>query len=517
MPACRNNRHFVFYLQVGRMAITDYNDTPAFYKFIPARVMDDYVRYLRHPEAGMTTEDTKLEENANNIAVLNELSGFMRQLTTDLDENDSELDMEVAEIFNTNSELKLEYCQSPKKPWIPQITDNITATEDRRILGLNDSIIQQIIPKIVTPSSSNSYCYQIAPENPVDMNSNFIQQISPVSPSPGNSPYNQTSLVTSSSTIRSSRSTESAKENPPYPEPHADLTSHHNTFPGSETDAPGKKRPSMEELRRMVLDKSADRPNIDRFTQTEEEQFVEILEDFLEENKDLPPEIKDNILDMLTKTRETVAEQKEGILYTAEIYKGDSDDKPSMDELDSLRAADDEVMEIFNALQLPDLQTELPDLPPAVNSESPKDLFLDMETNMEEFDRAADDEVLDLINDIELPDLSVAVTNESTNDVLLDMATNMPASMPDPIIGSLYSTDVFIGANDEHLLAEFERVVNDELIFEDTKLAELPGPSVHNINEYSTSKFKAIDCVEVEMDSTGQKIYDEIAAFFGCK
>ena len=134
---------------------------------------------------------------------------------------------------------------------------------------------------------------------------------------------------------------------------------------------------------------------------------------------------------------------------------------------------------------------------------------------MEEFVRAADDEVLDLINEIELPDLPVAETNESPNDVQLDMATNMPAS--DPIIGSLYSTDVFIGADDEHLLAEFERVVNDELIFEDTKLAELPGPSVHNINEYSTAKYKSIDCVEVEMDSTGQEIYDEIAAFFGCQ
>ena len=500
------------------MAIIDYSSTgSAFQKYIPVRVMDDFVRYLHHTEVGMTTEDRKVEENTNNNAVLNELSGFMRQLTTDLDENDAELDMEVAEIFDTTSELKLEYCQSPKKPWIPQITDDITAAEVRRNLDMNNSFIQQISPIIISVSPSNSHCNQTTVGKPIDMTSHFIQQISPaiVSPSPGHSPCNQSSLETFSATIRSSRSTEGTEENPTYPEPYADLTSHHNTFPGSETDSPGKNRPSMEELRRMVLDNSADRPDIDRFTQTEEEQFVEILEDFLEENKDLPPEIRDNILDMLTKTRETVAEQKEGILYTAEIYKGDSDDKPSMYELD--RAADDEVMENFNELQLPELQTELPDLPPAVNSESPKDLLLDMETNMEEFDRAADDAVLDLINEIELPDLSVAVTNESTNDVLLDMATNMPASMPEPIIGSLYSTDVFIGADDEHLLAEFERVVKDELTFKDTKLAERPGPSVHNIDEYSTSKFKSIDCVEVEMDSTGQEIYDGIAAFFGCK
>ena len=496
------------------MAIIDYSSTrSAFQKYIPVRVMDDFVRYLHHTEVGMTTEDRKVEENTNNTAVLNELSGFMRHLTTDLDENDAELNMEVAEIFDTTSELKLEYCQSPKEPWIPQITDDLTATEVRRNLGMNNNFIQQISPIIISVSPSNSHCNQTTPENPFDMKSHFSQQISPaiVSPSPGHSPYNQSSLETFSATIRSSRSTESTEENPTYPEPYADLTSHHNTFPGSETDSPGKKKPSMEELRRMVLDKSADHPGVDRFTQTDEEQFVEILEDFLEENKDLPPEIRDNILDMLIKTRETVAEQKEGILYTAEIYKGDSDDKPSMDELD--RAADDEVMEILNELQLPDVQTELPDLPLAVNSESPNDVLLDME----EFDRAANDEVLDLINGVELPDLPVAVTNESPNDVLLDMATNMPASMPEPIIGSLYSTDVFIGADDEHLLSEFGRVVNDELTFGDTKLAELPRQSVHNINEYSKAKFKYINCVEVEMDSTGQKIYDGIAAFFGCK
>ena len=517
MHACRNNRHFVFYLQVGRMAITDYNDTSAFYKYIPVRVRDDYVRYLRHTEVGITIEDRKVKGNRNNNAVLNELSGFMRQLTTDVDEDDAELDMEVAEIFDTKSEIKLEYCQSPKEPWVPQITDDITTAEDRKNLDMNISIIQQMSPITVTPSSSNSYCYHITPENPTDMNSSFIQKINPVvvSPNPGSHHYNQSSLETFSATVRSSSSTGSTEENPAYSEPHADLTSRHNTFPGSDADSPGKKRPSMEELRRMVLDKSAELPGIDRFTQTKEEQFAEILEDFLEENKDLPAEIRDVILDMLTKTRETVAEQKEGILYTAEIYVGDSDDKPNIDKFD--RAADDEVMGLINELDLPDLQTEPPDLPTAVTNESSKDVLLDMEANMEEFDRAADDEVMDLINELDLPDLSAAVTSESPNDGLLDVDTNMREDMNEPTIGSVYSTDVFVGADDERLLAEFERVVNNELIFEDTEIAELPGPYVNNINEYSSSKFKSINCFEVEMDSTGQKIYDGIAAFFGCK
>ena len=439
-------------------AVIDYSKRSAFYKYVPARVMDEYFRFLCHTETGMTTEDKQVAENTNNNAVQNNLSSFMKELTTDLAED---FDMEVAEIFNTKLELKMENCQSPKEPWIPQISDDRTAAADRGNLEMNNSFIQQITPLIISLSPSASHSSLTTSETASNMYSNLIQDISP---SPKHGHFHRSSFEAFGETIRSNSScTERIEENLAYPEPNIDLSKHISTFPGSNADSPGKQKPSMEELRRMVLDRSSDRPGLDRFTQTEEEQFAEILEDFLEENKDLPPEIRDNILDMLTKTRETVAEQQEGILYTAEIYKGESDD----------------------------------------------------EVNMDEYDRAADDEIMDLINEIDLSDLAAA--SESANDVLLDMGINVRESMAELTEGIVYSTDVFIGEDDERLLAEFERAISSGLVSEDTNIAKLPDSTAYQIEDPSRSKFKPIKDVEVEMDSTGQEIYDEIAAFFGCK
>ena len=497
-------------------AVIDYTDRSAFYKYVPARVMDEYFRFLHHTETGMTTKDREVAKNTNNNAVQNNQPSLIKELTTDLAEDNAELDMEVAEIFNTKPELKMENCRSPKEPWLPQITDDRTAAVDRGSLEINNSFIQQITPIMISLSPSASHSSLTTSETASDMYSNFIQDISPatVSPSPGHSQFYQSSFEAYSETIRRNSScTERIEENLAYLEPSDDLPKHISILPGSGADSSGKKKPSMEELRRMVLDRSADRPGLDRFTQTEEEQFAEILEDFLEENKGLPPEIRDNILDMLTKTRETVAEQQEGILYMAEIYKGESDDEINMDEYD--RAADDEVKELINEIELPDLHTEQPDLPTAVTSESLSDVLLDMETNMDKFDRAADDEIMDLINEIDLSDLAAA--SESANDVLLDMSTNVRESMAELTEGIVYSTDVFIGEDDERLLAEFERAVNSGLVSEDINIAKLPDPTGYQIEDPSRSKFKPIKDVEVEMDSTGQEIYDEIAAFFGCK
>ena len=493
--------------------VIDYSERSAFYKYVPARVVDEYFRFLCHTETGTTTKDRDVAENTNNNAVQNNLSSFMKELTTDLAEDNAELDMEVADIFDTQSELKMENCQSPEELWIPQITDDRTAAVHKGNLEMNNSFIRQTTPVIISLSPSTSHSSLTTPETASDMYSNLLQDISP---SPKHSHFHQSSFEAFSETIRSNSScTERIEENLAYPEPSVDLPKHISTFPGSDADSSGKQKPSMEELRRMVLDRSADRPGLDRFTQTEEEQFAEILEDFLEENKDLPPEIRENILDMLKNTRETVAEQQEGILYTAEIYKGEANDEVNMDEYD--RAADDEVKELINEIELPDLHTEQPDLPTAVTSEFPDDVLLAMEANMVEFDRAADDEIMDLINEIDLSDLAAAVTSESPNEVLLEMGTNFRESLAEPTFGTVYSTDVFIGEDDERLLAEFERAVNSGLVPEDTKIAKLPDPTGYQIEDPSRSKFKPLKDVEVEMDSTGKEIYDEIAAFFGCK
>ena len=81
---------------------------------------------------------------------------------------------------------------------------------------------------------------------------------------------------------------------------------------------------------------------------------------------------------------------------------------------------------------------------------------------MDEFDKAADDEIMDLINEIDLSDLATA--SESANDVLPDMGTNVRESMAELTESIVYSTDVFIGEDDERLLAEFERAVNSGLV-----------------------------------------------------
>lgn len=82
----------------------------------------------------------------------------------------------------------------------------------------------------------------------------------------------------------------------------------------------------------------------------------------------------------------------------------------------------------------------------------------------------------------------------------------MRESMVDSTDGSLYHTEVFVGADDERLLAEFERAIKDELNFEDSKNSKLPDPVVHGITESSKSKFKAIKYADVEMNSTGQEM-----------
>lgn len=323
----------------------------------PPRVMDEYRRHLHNTETVMTCEDREVSEHTNNNALQTNVPGLLREMTTDLAVDSAELDMEVAEILNTNPEPKIGYCQSPKEPWVPQANGDITSADNRN-LDINNSFTQQISPIIISPSPSNSKSNQTMPITTSEGNSNFIQHISPVinSLSPGHSPAYQSDLKILSETFRrSSTSSGDPEQNEVYPSPIAYLTEQVNAVLHSEADLPGKERPSTEELRCMVLDRSADRPGLDRFTQTEEEQFAEILEDFLEENKGLPPEIRENILDKLTKTRETVAEQKEDILYTAEIYNGESEDQPNMDEFD--KAADDEVMKLISEIELPDLST----------------------------------------------------------------------------------------------------------------------------------------------------------------
>ena len=67
---------------------------------------------------------------------------------------------------------------------------------------------------------------------------------------------------------------------------------------------------SIESLRHKILMNAESREIRAGPSRTQEEKFAELLEDFLDENEDLPREVKKNVLDMLTDVRETISEEK---------------------------------------------------------------------------------------------------------------------------------------------------------------------------------------------------------------
>ena len=463
------------------MASLGHSETSAFCKFLPDLVKNNYYQQLHNKKARLASEapvagNSNTAQNKRSIS-LKELEA----LTNNLIEDDVELDREVAEILCPTPEMKTDYCQSPKEPWIPDMTDDI-AEPDKRDHDMM-SIIQNISPVVISLSRGNSPSSPISvtsspenrPDSPITVSSSLENSLSSpvtIGSDPGNSPSNpviisptlgdQQFLEETRSMVSSSNNTANVQiERPTYPDPGINTTEHLN----APEDSSSRRKPTMEELRRMVLttDRSAGRPGVDRFTQTEEEQFAEILEDFLEENKCLPSDIRDNILDMLNKTRDTVAELKEGILYTAEIFMGESD----------------------------------------------------TETSVTEFDRAADNEVMQLFNEIDLPDPSSFNTRESPAHTFIDMLTNEREAMYESVRGTVYTTEVFFRAEDERLLEEFG-ATEGGLLYENIRNTELCAPTVSNTSDSLEHQFDEIKFVDVEMESTGQGIYGEIAASFGC-
>ena len=464
------------------MASLSHSETSAFCKFLPDLVNNNYYQQLHNKKARLASE-VPVAGNSNTVQTKRSVSlKELQALSNNLIEDDAELDREVAEILCPTPEMKTDYCPSPKEPWIPAMADDISEP-DKRVHDMM-SFIQKISPVVISLSRGNSPSSPISitssPENsidsPITVSSSLENSLSSpitIGSGPGNSPSNPVMisptlgdhqfLEETRSIVSSSNITANVQiERPTYQEPGIHII---ENLDASE-DSSGRPKPTMEELRRMVLttDRSADRPWVDKFTQTEEEQFAEILEDFLEENKCLPPDIRDIILDMLNKTRDTVAELKEGILYTAEIFMGESN----------------------------------------------------TETSVTEFDRAPDDEVMQLINEIGLPDTSSFNTRESPAHALFDMLTNEREAMYESMRGTVYTTEVFIRTEDERLLEEFENAAEGGLPSENLRNTELCTPTVCNTSDSLGRQFDEIKFVDVEMESTGQGIYDEIADFFRC-
>ena len=323
------------------MASLGHSETSAFCKFLPDLVKNDYCQQLQNKKARLASE-VPVAGNSNTVQNKRSISlKELEALTNNLIEDDVELDREVAEILSPTPEMKTDYCQSPKEPWIPDMTDDIAEPDKRDHDMMN--FIQNISPVVISLSRGDSPSSPISvtssPENstdsPITVSSSLENSlISPVTIGSdlGNSPSNPIIIsptlgyqqfLEETRSMVSSNTASVQIERPTYPEPGINITELLN----ASEDSSDRRKPTMEELRRMVLttDRSAGRPGVDRFTKTEEEQFAEILEDFLEENKCLPQDIRDNILDMLNKTRDTVAELKEGILYTAEIFMGEPD------------------------------------------------------------------------------------------------------------------------------------------------------------------------------------------------
>ena len=439
------------------MASLGHSETSAFCKFLPDLVKNDYYQQLQNKKARLVSE-VPVAGSSNTVQTRRSVSlKELQTLTNNLIEDDVELDREVAEILCPTPEMKTGYCQSPKEPWIPDMTDAI-AESDKQDCDMM-SFIQKISPVVISLSRGNSPSSPISvvssPENstesPITVSSSLENSLgSPITigSCPGNSPSNpviisptlgdQLFFGETRSMVSSSNTASVQTERPTYPEPGINITEHLN----ASEDSSGRPKLTMEELRRMVLttDRSADRPWVDRFTQTEEEQFAEILEDFLEENKCLPPDIREIILDMLNKTRDTVAELKEGILYTAEIFMGESD----------------------------------------------------IESSVTGFDTAADDEVMQLISETDLPDTSSFNTRESPADALIDMFTNKREAMYEAMRGTVYTTEVFIRAEDERLLEEFENATEGGLTSENLRTTELCTPTVCNTSDYLEHQFDEI-------------------------
>ena len=232
------------------------SETSAFYKFLPAHVMDDYFQELRHrEEEEMTAEDKEVAEimkhDTEEVDVF-EISReswenkMMEEMVFD--------DREVDRIVGAGQYLKPDICDSPKEAWMSNQTDGFSVSAGER-----SAYFRPISPEIRSFAESST-C------------DTTYQQESEVMPS---NDYELSSL---------------------------------HAFDRFNTVSANGPQICIDSLRQVILKDSESHKRVIDVNKSQEEKFAELLEDFLAENELLPREIKDLILNMLTNVRTIVDE-----------------------------------------------------------------------------------------------------------------------------------------------------------------------------------------------------------------
>ena len=273
----------------------------------------------------------------------------------------------------------------------------------------------------------------------------------------------------------------------------------------TEAVATGVLTVSIEALREKVLNDSAIHKRVYDADKSKEEKFAELLEDFLAENEDLPPEIRNDILDMLTDVSKTVQEEK--ARQTAEFsnlteYISDSNDDELTGEFE--RTADSNVI-------LDESRTS------SVYGYSEKQADTDLVTDdarktskYREHEPSAHKGLM-LIAATEMP--CYRESNSSADTVLIKQENTSDNSRT---MTPAADTGMLTVATREKLEISNTSAETHLMLAEGNKIStgrEFPG---FDITE-TKPKFGSILDVSVEMANTGESIYNEIAAFFGCK
>ena len=251
-------------------------DTSAFYKFLPAHVMNDYFRELhRREEEELTAEDREVAEimqydpeDVGVFGISSETGEY--NITEDLALENREVDR----IIGAENHLKRDVCNSPRETWLSNQTGDSFA-----YTGEMSAYFRPISPGIINFKTGSSTCdtdYQ-------DMSKRVAAN-------------------------------------------HYNISSIHASDRFNRITA-AKPQICIECLRQIVLKDSGSNKRVSDISKSQEEKFAELLEDFLAENEDLPLELKDIVFDMLINVRATVDEDKAQQMTLSENSLDGNDDE----------------------------------------------------------------------------------------------------------------------------------------------------------------------------------------------
>ena len=461
--------------QVIKRTITSAG-TSEFHDYLSAHVTDGY--QCIHQDIGeveITAEDREVAEiMKHNVDDGNfKLSKEYREnnIIQEMDLDDAEVD----EIFQAEKYLENGVLNSPREPRISYQTDDTSVSTD------------------VPDNQMGSFFQPISPATTSDMSDQESLNEMEISPM-------QNSQISCEN---------SKKENSEYQitdvQYSRDEAESVDEGGNTEAVAAGGLTVSIEALRDKVLNDSGIHKRVYDADKSKEEKFAELLEDFLAENEDLPPEIRNDILDMLTDVSKTV--QIEKARQIAEIsnlteYISDSND----DELTGgfERTADSNLI-------LDESRTS------PVYGYSEKQVDTDLVTDdarktskYRELEPPARKGLV-LIAATEMP--CYKESNSPANTNLMKQENTSDNSMTKT---SAADPGMLTVATREKLEISNRSSETQFVLDEGNKIStarEFPG---FDFTE-TKPKFGSIMDVSVEMDNTGESIYNEIAAFFGCK